>query len=63
MIFFVHEIRTHETITATGTVFHEVTITAIFGVCGVITAETFLTVETLVEHLRIIDIAAIDDIF
>ena len=63
MVFFVHEIRTHETIAASGTIFHEVTITAIFGVCRVITAETFLTVETLVEHFRIVNIATIDDVF
>lgn len=51
MVFFSDEIRTHETIAASGTVFHEVTITAIFGVCRIITSETFLTIETLVEHL------------
>ena len=63
MIFFVHEIGTHETVTTSCTVFHEVTITAIFGVGRVITAETFLTVEAFVEHLRIIDIATIDYVF
>lgn len=62
MIFFVYEIDAHEAITASSTVFYKVTIATIFRVCGVITPKTLLTIETLVENLRIVDITTIDDI-
>ena len=63
MVFFVDEIVTHKTMTASCTVFHKITITAIFGIRRIITPITFLTIEAFVEHLGIIDVATIDDIF
>lgn len=63
MVFFIHQIRAHKTITTSSTVFHKVTIAAIFGIYAIITPKAFFAVKTLVEHLRIIDIATIDDIF
>lgn len=63
MIFPSYEIRTHKTIATSRAVFYKITFPTIFGIRGIITAETFFTIEALVQFFTIVNVAAIDDIF